>query len=126
MTKRRASPEQAIQRCCVDFLARMVPEPPDGPAWTAVNPIPAKSKAAAGTSKAMGLRAGVHDLVLIWHGRFIGIEVKAAKGSLSPEQRRWHAEVECAGGESYVIRDVADLSKLLREWGVELKGRVAA
>lgn len=110
----------------MDFLARFVPEPPDGPAWTAVNPISAKSKAAAGISKAMGLRAGVHDLVLIWRGRFIGIEIKALKGRVSPEQKRWHAEVEAAGGESIVIRDVAELSKLLREWGVELKGRIAA
>lgn len=123
---KRASPEEAIQRNCVDFLARFVPVPPDGPAWTAVNPISAKSKAAAGISRAMGLRAGVHDLVLCWRGRFIGIEIKAPKGRVTPEQKRWHGEVEAALGESYVIYDVGELAYLLRQWGVVLKGRVAA
>lgn len=123
---KRRGPEEDIQRICVEFLRRFVPPPPDGPAWTACNPVPAKSKAAAGKSKAMGMKPGVHDLILCWEGQFIGIEIKAPKGTVSPVQKAWHAELEAAGGHSYVIRDVAELSYLLREWGVPLLGKVAA
>lgn len=118
--------EQAIQRSCVEFLRRFVPPPPDGPAWAAINPVPAKSKAVAGVSKAMGLRAGVHDLVFCWQGRFIGVEIKDQKGRASDAQKAWHADLRAAGGKSYIIRDVADLAHLLRRMGVPTTARVAA
>ncbi len=65
-----------MQRAVAAYLAWCVPAPPDGPWWTAINPIPAKSRASAGVSKAMGLRAGTPDIVLCWKGRFVGIELK--------------------------------------------------
>ncbi len=78
--------EQSLQRTVADYLALCVPAPPSGPWWTAVNPIPAKSRAAAGISKAMGLQAGTPDIVLCWKGRLIGIELKAGRGRLIPAQ----------------------------------------
>lgn len=95
-------------------------------AWNAINPVPAKSKAVAGVSKAMGLQPGVHDLVFCWQGRFIGVEIKDQKGRVSDAQKAWHAALRAAGGQSYIIRDVADLAFLLRRWGVRTPARVAA
>ncbi len=77
--------EQALQRAVADYLALCVLAPPAGPWWTAVNPIPAKSRAAAGISKAMGLKAGTPDLVLCWKGRLVGIELKAGRGRLTSD-----------------------------------------
>lgn len=125
MKKRSAYTEETIQRGCVEFLTRFVPAPPDGPAWTAVNPIPAKSKAAAGVSKAMGLKAGVHDIVMCWEGAFLGFEIKTPKGRVSPAQKMWHGALEAAGGHSFVIRDVADFAYILRNLGVPIRGKRA-
>jgi hypothetical protein len=45
---------------------------------------------------------------------FTSIEVKAARGRLTPEQRQWLAAVETAGGIAGVARSVADAEALLR------------
>ncbi len=62
--RRLPDAEESLQRTVADYLALCVPVPPAGPWWTAVNPIPAKSRAAAGISKAMGLKAGTPDIVM--------------------------------------------------------------
>ncbi len=49
MTPPRSLPaaEESLQRTVTDYLALCVSAPPDGPWWITVNPIPAKSRAAA-------------------------------------------------------------------------------
>jgi len=89
--------EESLQRAVADWLAWCVPAPPDGPWWTAVNPVPAKSRAAAGSSKAMGLRPGAPDFVLCWRGRLVGIELKVDGGRLSPAQLETHDVIVLAG-----------------------------
>lgn len=107
-------PEQALQRACVQILTRHVPKPPEGPVWTAVNPVPAKSKAVAGVSKAMGLRAGWPDMLLVFNGRPILPEFKAGKGRLSDSQRELLPQIEQAGGAVYEIRSVDEFIDMLR------------
>ncbi len=99
MTPPRPLPaaEESLQRTVTDYLAWCVPAPPAGPWWTAVNPIPAKSRAAAGISKAMGLRAGTPDIVMCWKGRLVGIELKIDGGRLSPAQLETHDVIVLAG-----------------------------
>lgn len=109
----RGHPEEDLQRACVQILEQFVPPPPKGPAWTAVNPISAKSKAAAGVSKAMGLRAGWVDIDMLFKGRYIGLELKAPKGRLSVSQLDVHQQIKKAGGVVHVIRSYADLLRVL-------------
>lgn len=118
--------EDQIQRSMVEFLTRFVPPPMEGPAWTAVNPIPAKSKAAAGISKAMGLRPGVHDLVLCWGGRFVGIEIKTPTGVVSKNQERWHLDIAKTGGDTFIVRSLEEFIDVLDKIGVPMRGRIAA
>ncbi len=80
--------EQSLQRAVADYLTWCVPAPPSGPWWTAVNPIPAKSRAAAGISRAMGLKAGTPDIVLCWKGGLVGIEFKAEHDRGAPRYDR--------------------------------------
>ncbi|HYF35507.1 MAG TPA: hypothetical protein VD994_09480, partial [Prosthecobacter sp.] len=123
----RRTEEQSLQRVCVQWLKACVPGPRfGGPAITAVNPIPAKSKAAAGISKAMGLRAGVHDFVMCWKGRFIGIEIKPPKGVLSAEQKVFHEDVTLAGGLSHTVRSLEELRDLFAVLGVPTRESKAA
>ncbi len=107
-----------MQRTVADYLAWCVPAPPSGPWWTAVNPIPAKSRAAAGISRAMGLRAGAPDIVLCWRGRFVGIELKAGRGRVSPAQCETHDAITLAGGVVTTCRTLDEVTAFLATLGV--------
>ena len=110
--------EQSLQRAVAQYLALCVPAPPSGPWWTAVNPIPAKSRAVAGISKAMGLRAGTPDIVMCWRGRLVGIELKAGRGRLSPAQRETHDAIILTGGIVTTCRTLDDVAAFLTPLGV--------
>lgn len=53
---------------------------------------------------------GIPDLCVGWQGQNILIEVKAGRGTLTPDEARFHAEWR---GQVCVIRDVDDALKLL-------------
>lgn len=118
---KRQSPEEQIQRAMVQWLNLCVPPPPDGPYWTAVNPVPAKSVAVAGISKALGMKAGVPDFVFCIAGRFVGIEVKPPKKYLSPAQKQAHDAITLSKGLVFVARSVDELEGFLRGLGVPLR-----
>jgi hypothetical protein len=115
--KRRKEVEQSLQRQCARFLA-FLPAPPDGPYWTAINPVPAKSKAVAGISKAMGLRAGVPDFLFVFRGKVYFIELKRPKGTVSKDQKEHFENINLAGGYTAVIRDFDHFILQLKEWGM--------
>jgi hypothetical protein len=59
--------------------------------WTAINPVPAKSRAVAGISKAMGLKAGVPDMLFVTRSTdhvVSFVEFKANAGKLSDSQKK--------------------------------------
>mgnify|MGYP000023501536 CR=1 FL=1 len=114
--------EQALQKAVAAYLR--VAMPADA-WWTAVNPIPAKSKAAAGLSKAMGMRAGVPDLVGVYQGRPWAIELKTGTGSPSRAQRLMHAEMRDAGVRTMVCRSVDEVWGFLDALSIPLKARAA-
>lgn len=53
-----------------------------------------------------GLGTGSADLVGLYRGRFVAVEVKSAIGRQSPAQRTWQETVERAGGLYVLARDV--------------------
>ncbi len=112
------SAEQSLQRTVADYLALCVPAPPSGPLWTAVNLIPAKSRAVAGISRAMGLQAGTPDIVMCWKGRLIGIELKARRGRMSPVQLEAHHAITLAGGVVTTCRTLDEVAAFLATLGV--------
>ena len=48
-------------------------------------------------------------------GRFLGVEVKAVKGRVSPQQSLFLERIRCAGGVAFVARDLRDV---VRELGL--------
>ena len=46
-------------------------------------------------------------------GRLIGVEVKAAKGKLRPEQTVFLERIRCAGGVAFMARDCRDVIREL-------------
>lgn len=55
-----------------------------------------------------GLPAGFPDLVGLYQGRFVAIEVKSRRGVVSEAQRRFLASVQEIGGLAGVARSVVD------------------
>jgi hypothetical protein len=50
-------------------------------------------------------------------GRFLAVEVKAAKGRASPEQVAWLERINQAGGVAFVARDLRDVLRELPSQG---------
>ncbi len=107
--------EEAIQRHVVAMVAARAR--PNALVWHPANGG-RRSKAEAGRFKALGVVAGIPDLVAIAEGRVFGLELKTASGRLSDAQREMAARWRAAGGEYAVARSVAEASRILSEWGI--------
>lgn len=63
---------------------------------------------------------GVSDILGICDGRLIAIEVKNAKGKVSPEQVQFIERITAHGGVAFVARSVQDVEECMAHvWGVE-------
>jgi penicillin-binding protein-related factor A (putative recombinase) len=60
-------------------------------------------------------RKGVSDILGIWRGRPLAIEVKSAKGYASPEQKQFIKDFTEAGGIAFIARSVEDVEQFLME-----------
>jgi len=52
---------------------------------------------------------GVPDILGIYKGQFLGIEVKTEKGKVSPEQEQFLAAIRQNGGIGFVARNLDDV-----------------
>lgn len=118
----RKSPEQDLQRVVAAYLDVALPS---DAVWTAINPIPAKSKAAAGISKAMGLKAGILDILIIWRGCPYMIELKAWGGKISWAQADMIKSLSNAGAKCAICYNLEGVIGFLIEWGFPLRARAA-
>jgi len=106
--------EDAVQAEIVSVLRRL-PPPPLGPAWTAINPIPAKSKAVAGMSKRLGLVPGFPDLHVLWGGVAAYAECKRPIGGQAGyQQPEVQAALREAGGRVAVVTSLDEFLGFLR------------
>ncbi len=56
---------------------------------------------------------GVPDILCCYRGRFVGLEVKTAKGRISGPQRVQNERIRRACGHAVVVRSVADVQVVL-------------
>lgn len=99
--------EEALQRAVVQLLALY--EQRGLLAYAHVPNGGWRSRAEAGRFRAMGVRAGVPDLI-VWTPRgHFQIELKAGKGRLSEPQADWHSTMSRLGHFVYVCRSVEDV-----------------
>lgn len=77
--------------------------------------------------KREGLTPGVWDILVLRNdGWFCSIEVKASDGKLSDEQKEWGDWLGAGGASAAVVRSLAEAEEVLREFGVPLRGSIAA
>ncbi len=125
---KRRTPEQDFQKDCVKFLnAALLPY------WRVVH-VPNggttgghKAKIVGGIRKAMGVREGFPDLMLVGPGRCVAIELKAAgrRGKvLSEAQEEWRDWFKHVGLPWFLARSIDDVIAACQDAGVPLRVRV--
>ena len=57
---------------------------------------------------------GVSDILGIWDGQPLAIEVKSATGRVSPDQKRFMERFQQEGGRAFVARSVEDVIEGLK------------
>ena len=108
-------PEEQIQRAVVSHLkARSMPgvfffHPANGGRRT---------KAEAGIFKALGVRAGVPDLIVVYRAQIFGLELKADSGRLTPIQRQALNDMEVAGARTAVAHSLDEALVTLECWEI--------
>lgn len=69
--------------------------------------------------KARGIRAGTPDLQILFRGRSVWIELKAASGTVSEAQTALHAEMGEVGHAVHVCRSVVEVMGVLVAAGLK-------
>jgi len=59
--------------------------------------------------QSLGSTPGVPDIIGIWQGRMLGIEVKTARGKLSVQQQVFIDKINAHGGIAFCARSVEDV-----------------
>ncbi len=74
----------------------------------------------SGTRRRVGIgNPGGADLIGLWSGRFLGVEIKTPIGRLSPEQRTFGELVTKRGGIYVVLRSVDEA----RAWAAKMRSQ---
>jgi hypothetical protein len=70
--------------------------------------------------KSLGAVAGFPDVAILTQGKLFCVELKAARGKLSPAQVECHSRLRRAGATIGVAGTIDEATALLSEWGVLL------
>lgn len=120
--------EHTLQCAVARFLDLALGPLPDC-LWFAVPNGGHRNKLTAAKLKAEGVKPGVADIIILWRGRFIAIELKKSankergirKTYQSSEQKEWEDEVEECGGLYTVCRTIEEVEDFLRSLQIPLK-----
>lgn len=112
-------PEEALQRTIMDWC-RVALWPPEegGPLVAHIPNGGGRSKAEGGILKAMGVRAGMPDLVVLWRQRHAWAEIKVDKREPTQAQSDCHRDITLCGGIVTIVRSLDDFRGLIDVLGI--------
>ena len=119
----RMKPEHELQADVARLLWRLLP---DEVFRTAIDHAHKKDALTGAILKARGAVPGLPDLWLVHRGQLHCIELKTEIGRLSETQVDCHAALWRAGAKVAVCRRKEGVLDTLQEWGLPLRGRIAA
>lgn len=73
------------------------------------------AKTERGAAIRFGLFPGSADLIGLFRGRFVAVEIKTPDGRQTEDQRRWQSCVEMHGGIYVIVRSEDDARALLKD-----------
>lgn len=115
-------PEDALHEAVVAFLQYTLPA--EAVLFSIPNEGKRSTRYGAGL-KRKGLAPGMPDLCVLHNSFLYCIELKTAKGGVSPAQKEMHPRLLRAGAEVEICRDVKAVEHFLSGF-IPLRGRVAA
>lgn len=113
--------EDEIQKAAAAFLEIALPPPlrflhiPNGGT---------RDYGEAAKLKAMGVKAGAADIMILGWRTFIWIEMKSRTGRLRPEQKEWRDWCHSIGAPWFLCRSVSDVAEALASLQIRLNGRL--
>lgn len=114
-------PERRLHRQVADYLDLALPQSAFW--WPTPNASKRTPAQAANMKRAKEFRAGVPDIMICHKGRLICVELKAAKGRLSPAQVETHERLTLSGAVVCVCRSLDDVINILPLIITDLKAR---
>lgn len=119
---RRARLEEALQRAVASYLDVALPDEAEW--WHTPSQRGTRNRYEMGILKVLGVRPGIPDVLILYRGQLIGIELKTPKGRLTPAQKVMRDRLMQAGALVAVCRSVDDVQAFLGPL-VPLKARAA-
>ena len=121
MPKRRQHLEQRLQKAVLEHLA-----------WRGVHGLfafhyPAggwRSPVEAAIFKSLGVVAGIPDILIIYDGHCFALELKTARGRLTPTQAETQTKMRAAGATVATAVELDAALEQLEQWGL-LRSNVA-
>jgi hypothetical protein len=104
-------PEKLIQNAILEWLKWQ----PEAFFWQHNNNAVFDAKRGCFKSFGKWSMRGVSDIIGMWESRFLAIEVKAGKNSLTQDQRLFLLEIERRGGIAFVAKSLDEVIKRLKQ-----------
>lgn len=67
------------------------------------------------TFKAMGLKSGVSDVIVLLEGKVLFVEFKTEKGTQTPSQKNFQDTVQMLGFDYHICRSLEQFQKMIHE-----------
>jgi hypothetical protein len=115
MSRRRAQPEQAIQKA---IIAHLKARGAKNLYWYSIPNGGARSPVEAKIMQSTGTRRGCPDLGFVFEGKAMFLEIKADNGRPTEPQLQAIAEINQAGGYACVVYGLNAALKSLECWGI--------
>jgi hypothetical protein len=113
--------EAALHKSVAQYLALAL-----GPhTWWTTFPLGGGGFVRGAKLKASGAKKGTPDVLIVHEGRARWIELKAAKGRVSPAQKETAHALINAGSDVFVARSLDDVTHALVVWAIPVKARAA-
>ena len=115
--------EHRLQSRVRMFMDAGFPKPGE---WTSIDKgvrlsgTPQQRMAQAAAMKARGIKNGVHDVLVMYLGRLIWIELKVGRNSTSDSQNDWTAAVRANGFIAEEARSVVEVHDILVRHGIPI------
>ena len=121
MNPRRKQPEQIFQTDVAEFLTLALPV---HDAWFTTIPAGGGGKVRGAILKGMGYKAGTPDMLVIYQGTAIWLELKSGRGRLSLTQQLCSHDLVEAGCKWALCRTLEDVERDLTRFGLPLRATV--
>ena len=105
--------EKALQQQCYTWFYNTYPEL-RGTMW--MNHNQASNRVQGAILKAMGMVAGVSDLLWLHKGKLICIELKIEGGKQSKAQKQWELIIKQHKASYYIVKSLEQFQTLIHNW----------